>query len=166
MQRIKVKGTKFKAASSPEQEPDFYRMPIVVVAVTPNHSSDEEASQDSSSSVMNHYQQQHASSYPMQQSYGYSSSTTMPQVTTSNYFTQPAPLAMPSPLFSANSNFAFQQPADTVLDQAVDELFMGELASEDTLNDFVSEWDPTSSFGAVLENDIQLGYMLERLLED
>ena len=88
----------------------------------------------------------------------------MPQLTTSNYYAQAAPLAMPCPLFSANS-FGFQ-PADNVLDQAVDELFMGELASEDTLNDFVSEWDPTNSFGAVLENDIQLGYMLERLLED
>ena len=26
MQRTKIKGTKFKAASSPDQEPDFYKM--------------------------------------------------------------------------------------------------------------------------------------------
>jgi hypothetical protein len=38
MIRTKVKGTKFKAASSPELEPNFYHMPPVVV-VTP-HSSD------------------------------------------------------------------------------------------------------------------------------
>eukprot|EP00934_Nitzschia_sp_Nitz4_P004336 Nitzschia sp. Nitz4//scaffold133_size116822//2039//3639//NITZ4_003789-RA/size116822-augustus-gene-0.160-mRNA-1//-1//CDS//3329535342//4326//frame0 len=37
MVRTKVKGTKFKAASSPDQEPNFYSMPPVVV--TP-HSSD------------------------------------------------------------------------------------------------------------------------------
>jgi hypothetical protein len=38
MIRTKVKGTKFKAASNPEHEPNFYHMPPVVV-VTP-HSSD------------------------------------------------------------------------------------------------------------------------------
>ncbi|GKY94424.1 hypothetical protein MPSEU_000408300 [Mayamaea pseudoterrestris] len=167
MLRVKVKGTKFKAASSPENEPDFYRMPPVTY-VTPNHSSDEEMSQDSSMRGANGsfafnvgaVNRQHQVNM---QALSYSSPLQQPHVTLSSYF---APVS--SDLFTLNH---YEQPtpppqfqADSILDQAVDELFMGELESEDTLKDFVDEWDPT--FGAVLNDDIQLGFMLEKLLED
>lgn len=154
MVRIKVKGTKFKAASSPEQEPDFYRMPPVSF-VTPNHSSDEEASYDSSMrgsvSMTNTYGTQHmcySSQAPMPAASVYSQS---PVAMSSNF--------VPTPL-----------QADSILDEAVDELFMGDVGSEDNLADFVNDWDTTNafgnSFGAILSDDIQLGYMLEKLLED
>lgn len=41
MVRTKVKGTKFKAASSPEAEPDFYRMPPVVITPPTSGASDQ-----------------------------------------------------------------------------------------------------------------------------
>lgn len=56
--------------------------------------------------------------------------------------------------------------ADRVLDDAVDELFLVETGVNDSLADFVQDWDPSGGFGAVLEDDIQLGFMLEKLLED
>lgn len=69
--------------------------------------------------------------------------------------------------YSIENGGSFPFQADSILDQAVDELFMGELGSEDNLADFVNEWDPSNSFGATaLADDIQLGYMLEKLLED
>ncbi|KAL3909229.1 MAG: hypothetical protein SGILL_008168 [Bacillariaceae sp.] len=49
MKRTKIKGTKFKAASSPDQEPDFYSMTPVMSAV---HVSDE-SSADSDSFAQN-----------------------------------------------------------------------------------------------------------------
>lgn len=59
-----------------------------------------------------------------------------------------------------------------VLDQAVDELFLGEggvPSSEvkDSIVDFVNCWDP-SSYGpdAALDNDTQLGNLLDKLLWD
>jgi hypothetical protein len=54
MIRTKVKGTKFKAASSPEQEPDFYAMPPLVPSVT----SDEDMSHDSDPSQSTESQMQ------------------------------------------------------------------------------------------------------------
>jgi hypothetical protein len=158
MVRIKVKGTKFKAASNPDQEPDFYKMSPVAF-VTPNHSSDEEASHDSlmrQNCVMNPLAMQSLFS---------SSPAQLPQVlSSSSYF---VPMNTGVVLLSSSSYgiLAPQVQADSILDQAVDELFMGELGNDD-LADSVEDWDPTDTFGAVLENDIQLGYMLEKLLED
>ena len=59
-----------------------------------------------------------------------------------------------------------------VLDQAVDELFLGEggvppSEVKDSIVDFVNCWDP-SSYGpdAALDNDTQLGNLLDKLLWD
>jgi hypothetical protein len=46
MVRTKVKGTKFKAASSPEQEPDFFVLPPVCVVVVTPHGSECDNSDD------------------------------------------------------------------------------------------------------------------------
>lgn len=58
--------------------------------------------------------------------------------------------------------------ADRVLDEAVDELFLHEPAEGDNLDEFVHDWDPNFNmdFGATLRDDVQLGFMLEKLLED
>ena len=59
-----------------------------------------------------------------------------------------------------------------VLDQAVEDLFLGEGGApppevKDSVMDFVTCWDP-SSYGpdAALENDNQLGNLLDKLLWD
>jgi hypothetical protein len=145
MNRTKVKGTRFKAASSPEQEPDFYTMPGV--PVTPPTSSDEEMSFDSSRSPMH-----------MLQAADYGN----------------LDVAVPVNVASAAHGISLlqnlqrapmrQNDADYVLDQAVDELFLGEVGESDNLADFVHDWDP--SFGQVMEDDAQLGFMLDKLLED
>ena len=57
--------------------------------------------------------------------------------------------------------------ADRVLDEAVDELFLSDVrAGDDNLADFVNDWDPSNNFQSVLEDDAQLGFMLDKLLED
>jgi hypothetical protein len=171
MIRTKVKGTKFKAASSPESEPDFYTLPPVVVSP---HSSDEEMSHESSrlkesyatmvdKSLMpaptNSYFEPLPVQYPnFQQGAGMIS-----------YYAQGTPASQPQSYPLANF-LAAPSDADRVLDEAVDELFLQHEGADDNLAEFVHDWDPTieqaNSFGANLQDDSQLGYMLEKLLED
>lgn len=54
--------------------------------------------------------------------------------------------------------------ADRILDEAVDELFIGDSNDSDNLADFVHDWDPSNSFGDLWQSDAQLGFMLDRLL--
>lgn len=178
--RTKVKGTKFKAASSPEQEPDFYQMPPVSFCHVTPHTSDEEQSFNSQSvpSERNYSvfpSTQVSFAVPETQLFSFPGSMTQPT---------PPPLSM-SPIASAspfagynNYNLSHQAmmyaaqhgpagiDADRVLDEAVDELFLNDTQEIDNLADFVNDWDPSSNFGAMLEDDVQLGFMLERLLED
>jgi hypothetical protein len=60
--------------------------------------------------------------------------------------------------------------ADRVLDEAVEELFLNEAIASDSLDDFVHDWDPSNEGNEAyldsLQDDCQLGMMLERLLED
>jgi hypothetical protein len=184
MTRTKVKGTKFKAASSPEQEPDFYTMPPVTI--TPINTSDEEMSHDdgssshpSSSAMGSSMPQQYSVQIQQQQSF-----EPLPiQFLQNPQMSMPIqpPMMMMPPLSSSSSSYAAASPApvffswpstaetDQVLDEAVDELFLSEStmgAAADVFNDFVHDWDPNSDFAQTLENDKQLGYMLEKLLED
>uniref|UniRef100_A0A7S2YLZ9 HSF-type DNA-binding domain-containing protein n=1 Tax=Entomoneis paludosa TaxID=265537 RepID=A0A7S2YLZ9_9STRA len=174
MIRTKVKGTKFKAASSPDQEPDFYTMPSVVV--TPAHSrhsspqhqpfvSSDESSSGSvapapmapshdfanmfSNSLQQQNQQQQLSfePFPFQQQ----QQQFVPQMQ--------MPVAFAPPV---------SNPADQVLDDAVNELFLNtnNMASEmNDLDDFVRDWEP-DNFARSLDNDVALGFMLDKLLED
>lgn len=212
MVRTKVKGTKFKAASSPDQEPDFYSMPPVVV--TPHH-SDEELSYDShrppvvaasapSAAVaaapecyaqqqqpmqqQQHFYQQQQPPVEHQQQQPMTLSYSLPQSVFANnnngqltfsplqsvvppplQVAQPQSLAQPHQLpssFAAGGGF-IPFNADRVLDEAVDELFLNEAGNDqDNLADFVNDWDPSNSFGEVLNDDAQLGFMLDKLLED
>jgi hypothetical protein len=51
MSRVKVKGTGYKAASSPEQEPDFYSMPPVLVTPPDSGASDHDSADSDSDDV-------------------------------------------------------------------------------------------------------------------
>jgi hypothetical protein len=157
MSRTKVKGTRFKAASSPEQEPDFYTMPPVTV--TP-HASDEERSFGSYSHPS---QQSSPNVYPTQ---------------VASFIPEPLPLPFASlSQLSGPLSVPWTVPttmvvntADRVLDEAVDELFLGggDAFERDNLADFVSDWDPTATFdfNEPLEDDTQLGFLLEKLLAE
>ena len=60
--------------------------------------------------------------------------------------------------------------ADQVLDEAVNELFIdpnsAEVAADmNELDDFVRDWEP-NNFAETLNNDLTLGFMLDKLMED
>jgi len=146
MSRVKVKGTRFKAASSPESEPDFYKMAPVLV--TPQHSSDEEYSygsaptEQSSFQVQQVVQQQQPSFDPLPVSW-----VGAPEAPVYSYAAVPTPIqAVPEPSY-----------ADQILDEAVDELFLQEAMIDNNAWDFGDD--------ASLQDD-QLGMLLEQLLED
>lgn len=180
MSRTKVKGTRFKAASSPEQEPDFYTMVrlclrksnwkvdcIVLeyvltlciifsslqnpVIVSPSNASEEGEMSDESEPLPIQFSNIVSGQVPQ-----------LPQVSSSY---QP---------ITAMSSYPFVDPmalttnADRVLDEAVAELFLHEPVETDSLDEFVHDWDPNFNFnfGMVLRDDAQLGFMLEKLMED
>jgi hypothetical protein len=71
--------------------------------------------------------------------------------------------------FSAGSNEVVSAPngsgADQVLDEAVDAIFSSGAMLEDIAN-LDDLWDNTTFGGEKVEDDTQLGYLLERFLED
>eukprot|EP00934_Nitzschia_sp_Nitz4_P004620 Nitzschia sp. Nitz4//scaffold133_size116822//4807//6162//NITZ4_003790-RA/size116822-processed-gene-0.47-mRNA-1//-1//CDS//3329535345//4610//frame0 len=164
MQRTKIKGTKFKAASSPDQEPDFYSMP----ALGPSHSQAAQlhmVSDDSSADcdMSQHHQHQQASiARPMlQQSVPANLDlmapfSTMPNVNMNMAIMHngldPAPIqqqqqqqanmySMPSftPAWSGNFQLNHNKvAADDILDAAVDELF------QDTTPNVISDSNSSS----------------------
>lgn len=142
MTRTKVKGTKFKGASSPEQEPDFYQMPPVV---SPHPSDEDFSHSNGSSTTLQLHQQQAVVSF----------SPTLP-----SSFAMPVNAVPPEP----------PQVNDRVLDEAVEELFFDELGSvADTLGDFLADWDVVppaeTTSGQPINDDLQLGFALEKLFE-
>ena len=160
MERTKVKGTKFKAASSPESEPNFSTMS----AVTPLVSSDEEGSSGSvtADSFASRPPVMAFEPLPVQFSSAPIGMAVMQQQPVYAFPEAPVsiPVAVAAPV--PQQQRAPPASADQVLDDAVDELFLTE---DDTLADFCFDWDPTGS-GLPLEDDTQLGFMLEKLLED
>jgi hypothetical protein len=152
MTRTKVKGTKFKAASSPDQEPDFYTMEPLVPTVT----SDEDMSHESHPNQFDRYHYEHPVQPPM------ASFEPLPYDYQPRFAALAAAAAAPQP--SAAAAYA----CDRVLDEAVEELFMDiPNDSADPLDDFVQDWVPTDAgFAQTLENDAALGFMLEKLLEE
>ena len=146
MQRTKVKGTMFKAASSPENEPDFYTM--APVRVTPQHSDEDQSyGTDGTGSyqqpIFHQSQHQMYDPMPLQQ-----------------YEAMPINMLFEAPRPEAE----FSRLTDRIFDEAVDELFMDGF-SESNISEFVQEWDPTASVEPDIQDDEQLGYLLEKLLE-
>jgi hypothetical protein len=163
MSRTKIKGTKFKAASSPQNEPDFYS--IAPVAVTPSNSVDG-SSWDGVQAVRSMVRRKMASEEPsfldgsfpawmnIEPAPVYASS---PLAMTSM---EPYPL-LAAPTFSSTKNMA----ADSILDEAVDELFSRDSMMEGT-QDLDSIWDSAAFGQDAVRDDTQLGFLLERLLQD
>lgn len=158
MTRTKVKGTRFKAASSPEQEPDFYKMSPVVV--TPNHSASEDEYSYGSESRTENYAAAPAPQHgfdPLPVSYGNimpANETTVYESTTSSI----PYAAMPESIVPERSY------ADQVLDEAVDELFLQEALLEN--DPTTGTWDSFNFGDDSSLQDEQLGMLLEQLLEE
>lgn len=175
MSRTKVKGTGFKAASSPDDEPDFWKM-APVNPITPPHSEDD-SSMDS---------EEESSEPPRTTNFAvptFSPVKAVPAIPTSFAFVPPKPdiqsssspqqereeeMAIePIPLNESESTSSTSE--SEVLDEVVDELFLHETAAEEqnTILDFVNTWNPDSSKldDEEIVDDFQLGLLLERILE-
>ena len=80
-------------------------------------------------------------------------------------YTNPASYQVPSP-------GQFMPPApketDEIFDEAVNELFLDDGAFDMGLTDFVQEWgnSPNGGIETDIQDDAQLGFLLEKLLED
>jgi hypothetical protein len=187
MTRTKVKGTKFKAASSPEQEPNFYKMvgtfsisiltlwcypyllganifflPSFVhqdlVRVTPSN-SDYESHSDEETPAHNGYVHYESRVHE----------TVQPQEPLPYQYQRPVVQqvhSLTSPLVDFPARAPYMFPQDQILDEAVDELFLSQPENEQIM-DFVNVWDPASFGGdGALTNDAQLGNILDKLLEE
>lgn len=186
MTRTKVKGTKFKAASSPEQEPDFYQMPAVVVS--PLNSDEDSCSHQSISEYKSNMNgisaycavstKSHVEAAPLhyaQHACLDPSSLCHQQLTRSEaplvYYPQDASSTSPVQPFQLANTLSFACDADKLLDEAVDELFLYQ-EDGDNLDEFVHDWDPsfyqssTGTCGGTIEDDSHLGYLLEKLLDE
>ena len=150
MIRTKVKGTRFKAASNPENEPDFYSMPFVT-------SLPVVADQSDTSYVPSMVQ------------------STLPQQTLNlepiplEYAIQGASAQATSlqQLLSSYSQTDLSSKNQVSLDDSGSEDYLLDSSSEG-LEDFSIDWDPAfdETFEMTLKDDIQLGFMLDKLLEE
>lgn len=88
------------------------------------------------------------------------------------YASVPAPLSVPMavrPPPPLIPTMPFEtSDADRVLDEAVEELFLHEAGEMDSLAEFVHDWDPSNQDVETLEieDDLQLGFLLDKLLEE
>lgn len=162
MARTKVKGTGFKAASSPDQEPDFWNM-TPVNPVTPPQSEDDasahsqESEEMQSSTCFSVSPIVASSSVPS----SFSFEPPKPDIRTTS---QPEEMAIEPIPFSSESSSSDSE----VLDEVVDELFLHESPEEnDNILDFVNTWNPDSfTMDEEIVDDYQLGVMLERILAE
>jgi len=192
MCRTKIKGTKFKAASNPEHEPNFYMMPPVlpVAPVSDDDSHDDSAIVSRRSPVGFSARFTPGNDYYL---------TEPAPVSPSLVSIEPLPVQVPqarivpsldqySMMNQANMiprntlqmsfpqtpfNFAAvfnnsKLNADQVLDDAVDELFndANNFVELDEGADASGMWD-TAEFGQESrEDDLHLGFLLDKLLEN
>jgi hypothetical protein len=163
MIRTKVKGTKFKAASNPENEPDFYAMPPIhegsFSSVTPHQSSDEEKSMDSGS----------AGEIVESSHYGLGSNSHRAHPLTTISFAQQN-LSLPQQELSQSQvtvpALSFVDDGNRVFDEAINELFLGDSQPVDYLDDFLQDWDPEFQVNKSINDDLQLGIFLESLVSE
>ena len=144
----------FKAASSPEQEPDFSSMAPVILLGNPS----EMVSSSSGSTSLDYSSSQCFSPKPSTRH-----NFSLLQDLDAQYF-QP-----PTHICCSVSDMVFSGPVvDGVLDEAIDELFLTEEADHDTLNDLCLDWYPDfeSMFEISLNSDMQLDFMVEKFLEE
>jgi hypothetical protein len=163
MSRTKIKGTKFKAASSPQNEPDFYS--IAPVVVSPSNSVDGSAwDVQASRSMARRETVSEEPCFPDNLCAPWMNMEPVPVYASSQRAMtsmEPYPLLAPCPTMSSRKNMA----ADSILDEAVDELFNRDPMMEDT-QDLDSIWDSAAFGQDAVRDDTQLGFLLERLLQD
>jgi HSF-type DNA-binding len=139
--RTKVKGTKFKAASNPDHEPDFYHMPFLSGVVVTRPSSDDESSYES------------ARAEPLRRN----------SVGTRKVV-KPLPALSSAVEVTTSSSTAANDP---ILDEAVRELFLeDDQLDAASLNEFVHDWDPEYLMGDDIDDDWELGLLLEGMVNE
>ena len=156
MIRTKVKGTRFKAASNPENEPDFYSMPFVTPLASETNSWG-----DSQHTVTN--SDTSASMVPLS-----SKSLNLEQI--SYDFSLPNTQAISSSLnqFLSTHRRDDSKTKNPVSVNTVTSNDWNDSSNQEDLDDFSIDWSETfdTVFESSLNDDAQLSYMLEKLLED
>jgi hypothetical protein len=174
MSRTKIKGTKFKAASSPDQEPDFYAMNPV--AVTPPVSDESSVEDNRSPRRMDPLAPEMAQpiNVPLQSPVMSASLQTpsMSSVDPLDPFVFELPQQTQAPAPVQVGLFDWQQAApspsptstdDNAFDAAIDEIFE---ENEQNFEDFSNIFDPDMQVPEKIEDDQQLGNILEQLLQN
>lgn len=157
MVRTKVKGTRYKAASNPEQEPDFYSMPPVSPdyqprrpgKVTPLSASPVlSGSSDSASHIMSLAKVDIVDMTPLESSGTFDLSSLPPDSF------EPLPLEPEHIASDADMQAVFDDPIQ------LDELSQAA--------DFCATWDPAidMEIQTALESDDKLEEMIQQLLEN
>ena len=172
----------FPAASSPDQEPNFYAMPPVVV--TP-HNSDCDNSDDGT--LHGSYYKTTSSNKTIEQQtfeppyYLESSSLEQPtevarcpiecnRLAMQTFGDIPSPPRLTeqyvsSPIVASAPSIPSASSAD-FMEQAVDELFLEDSQSATDVMDFVSSWDNEFEGMGPVTNDLELGNLLDKILEE
>jgi hypothetical protein len=188
MTRVKVKGTGFKAASSPDQEPDFYAMPPVLVTPPDSGASDEGSVDEEENQTMHGTERRPQPMYDSNWNGGMEYS---PSVNYIQEYQSPSSsfddahnfndnvIMSPNGMRSIQSSFQYDDPllttpiimsenhetiGDMVMNEAIDELFVDDVMRHDeTLEDFVDTWATASAHCDLddLESDLQLGNFLK-----
>jgi hypothetical protein len=179
MQRTKIKGTKFKAASNPDQEPNFYAMPPVgpqfsqPPMVSDDSSADESHFAPTMMGAMSQLSQAADSTYdPLPVNVHHNlvmpNSTRYPLLASDSGYAVNNQMSNSIPLSPMNLGTGLTRAdADDILDEAVDELFRENVATPNKEADPFDEfWDETNFGEESYQDDLQLGFMLEKLLDE
>lgn len=182
MTRVKIKGTGFKAASSPENEPDFYSMRPVLVTPPDSGASDHDSTTDSDSDSA--YSQQHPMS-PIGMTFPMVAPILMASMTSPvQSFDSSPSFEMTPAVFSREkeistlpqSDFSFDiedssvlDSSDRTLDEVIEELFVNDETELAEVDDFVQTWGISKEHSFMdafetLDSDDQLGTLLQILM--
>jgi hypothetical protein len=154
MVRTKVKGTGFKAASSPDQEPDFYTMPPVIVTPPTSGASDEDSIESDDQTMSYEQYPQH-----QQQLFCEDSSPSIDRCNSDTVAFAMAPISPMSPVpprreFNVPQHQQLMVPTlypqappsapmiedDHVFDEVVEKLFLEHVNDDETDNDLVDDF--------------------------
>jgi len=185
MCRTKIKGTKYKAASSPDQEPDFYTMdPVTITPPVSDESSVEDGSYQSAKQLNSLAQ---TTSMPLtalgltlplqspvlstvQQTPSLPSVQAINMSTVDPFAYQMPQQQMQAPSVMQGSFFTdWKAPTsgtptasdDNDFDAAINEIFE---ENSNVMDDFRDIFDPNMQIPEKIEDDQQLGNILEQLL--
>jgi len=188
MTRVKVKGTGFKAASSPDQEPDFYTMPPVLVTPPDSGASDEgsvdEEEIQTVEEILRSPQPMYDSNWNRSIEYSPSANyirdyqSPISSFDDAGNFNSMMPMS-PNGMRAIQTSLQFDDTflttsiitnedqeilGDMVMNEAIDELFVGDaMRHDETLEDFVETWASATAHCDLdgLESDLQLGNFLK-----